>query len=207
MDSSHHIYIMRHGRTVLDKAKRSDGYIDLPLSEQGQIGVVAAADQYLKGIPFQHLYAPDLKRTQETGHIVSSGMPSQPPVHIHNGFKTWNLGYLSGAHKKLNKRIVQYLLDNPNQTPLGGEAYSKFTNVFDNAINQQKSDLMSGSLQGPILDVCSGSNCRRLGEVLLHDRQALNIDEAGIILLYPDESGQWGAAIISGGTDDTNEIS
>jgi len=202
-----HIYIMRHGKTVLDKAKRSDGYIDLPLSEQGQAGVVAAADEHLKGIPFQHLYAPDLKRTQETGHIISSAMPSQPPVHTHNGLKTWNLGYLSGAHKKLNKRIVQYLLDNPGQTPLGGEAYGKFTHTFDAAIDEQKRGLTDGSLQGPILNICSGSNCRRLGETLLHNRQALNIDEAGIILLYPDESGQWGAAIISGGADDNDEIS
>ena len=37
-----HIYIMRHGKTVLDKAKRSDGYIDLPLSEQGQAGAASA---------------------------------------------------------------------------------------------------------------------------------------------------------------------
>lgn len=198
---------MRHGKTVLDKDKRSDGYIDLPLSEAGQSGVVAAADEHLKGIPFQHIYAPDLKRTQETGHIISSGMSSQPPIHTHNGLKTWNLGFLSGNQKKFNKRIVKFLLDNPSQIPLGGESYNQFTNAFDNAINEQKQGLLDGSLHGPILDICSGSNCRRLGETLLHDRQALNIDEGGIILLYPDEDGRWCACVISGGSEDYDEVS
>ena len=30
------IYLMRHGRTALDPMHRSDGWLDLPLSEKGQ---------------------------------------------------------------------------------------------------------------------------------------------------------------------------
>ena len=48
--SDKHIYVMRHGRTALDAMKRSDGWLDFPLTDEGRRGTMKA-QQYLKDLP------------------------------------------------------------------------------------------------------------------------------------------------------------
>lgn len=201
------IYGLRHARTALDVMHRSDGWIDLPLSDEGRQQLVAVLDEYLKAIPITSIYAPDLRRTAETAHILKSGLPSNPDVESANEIKTWNLGALAGGQKKPNKPIVKYLLNNPNITPLGGESSGAFKQRFDSYMDKQMADVESGKIKGPILDVFSGSNCRRLSERLLGDRDILNVDEAGLFMLYPAGDGKWSGIIIDGGAEENDEES
>lgn len=192
------IYGLRHARTALDVTHRSDGWIDLPLSDEGRQNLVAVLSNQLKAIPITMIFAPDLRRTQETAHIVRSGMPSNPAIVTQNEIKTWNLGALAGDQKKPNKPVVKYLVNHPNVIPLGGESYGDFKSRFDGFMKQQMRDVESGKIQGPILDVFSGSNCRRLSEKLLGDRDILNVDESGLFMLYPSGDGKWSGMVIEG---------
>ena len=63
------VYLLRHGRTAMDVLKRSDGWLDLPLSDKGRMGLIEA-QQYLKLEPLLAIYAPPLRRAQETAHIL-----------------------------------------------------------------------------------------------------------------------------------------
>lgn len=175
------IYLMRHGRTALDVAHRSDGWLDLPLSADGQLSVIPA-QQRLKTVPLKTIYAPTLKRTKETAHLVASGTLSEPEIEHDDDARTWNLGVLAGTRKRYGRPAVQRLIDNPDRAPLGGESFNDFKGRFmpwfdkvaDSAVDSNE----------PVLIVCSGSNLRLLGKELLDDADCLDLDEGGLAVLW-----------------------
>ena len=197
------IYLMRHGRTSMDVLKRSDGWLDLPLSDKGRMGLIPA-QQYLKLEPISKIYAPPLRRTQETGHILTSGILKCPEVIPSPKAMTWNLGVLAGTPKSESKPKVKRLLESPDDAPMGGESYNAFKKRymgwFDTRVAQAK---RSGK---PILIICSGSNLRLLGKVLFDDQDAMNLDEGGLVALTHMD-GKWHHETVFGDPADTDEIS
>ena len=75
------IYVMRHGHTVLDVDKRSDGWLDMPLSDAGLESLIEA-QQYLKMVPLTKIIASDLKRTKQTAEVIESGTMSDPKIVV-----------------------------------------------------------------------------------------------------------------------------
>ncbi len=172
------IYVMRHGRTALDELHRSDGWLDLPLSDEGRQNIVEVLSDYLKDIPFTCIYCAPLRRTEETAHILQSGISSHPEIELADEAMTWNLGSLAG---------------DPD-----GESYDDFTDRFDTWQDEQFDEV---SDEGPFLEILSGSNCRRLSERLFNDRSVLDIDESGLFVMYKDVNGKWTADVICGHRD------
>ena len=190
------LYCLRHGQTALDDLHRSDGWIDLPLSDEGRKNVVVALAEHLKEIPITTIYSSSLKRTEKTAHIVDSGMPSKPKVKTLDNLKTWNLGSLAGDPKKPNKVVVVDLIKHPTRKAPDGESYEEFTERFDACIKKLEKE---SKHSGPFLVVLSGSNCRRISELLFNDRSKLDIDEAGLFCMHPGKDGEWVADLIEGG--------
>lgn len=192
------IFCMRHGQTALDDLHRSDGWLDLPLDDEGRKNVVVTLAENLKKIPITRIYTASLKRTKETAEILKSGLPSDPNIEVCDALKTWNLGSMAGDPKKPNKKVVKELLSSPTKEAPDGESYNDFTERFDPFMErlQRKS-----KKDGPFLVILSGSNCRRLGEKLLGDRENLDIDESGLFVLQPNSSGKWTAKVIKGHRD------
>lgn len=197
------IWCLRHGNTVMDISSRSDGMIDLPLSEVGQQNVVRVLDEFLKPIPIACIYHSDLIRTKQTAHIIASGLPSNPDVEVATQARPWDLGSLSGSQKKSNRPIVQSLLENTDQSAPGGESYDAFTKRFDPWVKKMQKD----SEQGQLLLILSGSNCRRISELLFKDREILNVDETGLFLMFPANDGTWSAMVIDGHKADDGDDS
>lgn len=199
---------MRHGQTALDISHRCDSWLDLPLSDEGREDIVETLSDFLKDFNIKQIFSPSLKRLEESGHIVSTGLPTAPPVTIDDGMRTWNLGTIGGDKKdKERKSMVKDLLLHPNKpAPGGGETYGEFTKRFDVFLDKQMKGVESGKIQGPILDIFSGSNCRRIGERFLGDRDAADLDEGGLFMMYPDEGG-WSITIITGLENEPEEAS
>ena len=130
------VYLMRHGSTVLDVTRRSDGWLDMPLSDDGRMSVVPA-QQYLKTIPLKTIVCADLKRTKQTAHIVASGTMSDPDVVPANDGRTWNLGIIAGTKKQYGRPEVQKLIDSPDTAPMGGESFNDFRDRFLPWFNEQ----------------------------------------------------------------------
>jgi broad specificity phosphatase PhoE len=192
------IYIMRHGRTAMDVEHRSDGWLDMPLSDDGQLELIDT-QQYLKLVPLTKIYTPDLKRTVETAELIKSGVISDPKVVIDDAAKTWNLGILAGTPKKESRPKVKALIANQTAKPLGGESYKDFTGRFMPWFNKRAAEVhKTGS---PILIVCSGSNLRCLGGYLLGDEDAVDVDEGGLACLRQSAMG-WSGGVIVGGEAD-----
>jgi broad specificity phosphatase PhoE len=196
------IYVMRHGQTALDKTHRSDGWIDLSLSDDGKKNVVATLADYLQEIPITCIYCSDLLRTEETAHIIQSGLVSHPKVIKCPEARTWNLGSLAGNPKKPNKKIVKDLLEHPSKSAPDGESYDEFKSRFDTFVEDQQKD---AEKDGPLLLVLSGSNCRRISEMLYDDRSILDIDEAGLFMMYKSSNNSWSAKVIFGHRDEDEQ--
>jgi broad specificity phosphatase PhoE len=188
------VFVMRHGQTSLDSLHRSDGWLDLPLNDEGNQSVVETLVSHLKSVPIKHIYTSDLKRTKETGDILQSGITSEPTVKSFPEARTWDMGSLAGGLKKPNKPAVVGLLENPNRQAPDGESYNEFKKRFDAWFHKR---LKEASTKGPILLILSGSNCRRIGEMLLDDRDATDVDEAGLFVLEP-KGKSWSAEVLCG---------
>jgi len=174
------VYLMRHGCTVLDVDKRSDGWLDMPLSDDGRLGVIPA-QQALKTVPLKTIYASDLKRVQETAELVKSGTVADPNIVTADAARTWNLGVIAGTRKRYGRPEVQRLIDNPSEAPLGGESFSdykdRFWPWFEDKIDK-------ATRLKPILYVGSGSNMRLIGKELFGDADKLDLDEGGLACLH-----------------------
>ena len=190
---------MRHGHTVLDADKRSDGFLDFPLSDVGLVSLVQA-QQYLKMVPLTKIITADLKRTKQTAELIESGTESDPKVIVASEARTWDLGVIAGTKKRYGRPEVQRLIDNPDEAPTGGESYNTFKARFLPWFNKQiaSSDCL--------LYVGSGSNLRLLGFELLSDMDALDLDEGGLACLYEIE-GSWDCSVIMGADDQKDEVS
>lgn len=197
------IFLMRHGRTPMDVLKRSDGWLDLPLSDQGRMGIVPA-QQYLKLEKIKTIFAPPLRRTEETAHIVQSGILSAPDVKRAKDAITWDLGILAGTPKRYSKPKVVQLMNNPNKRPKGGETYGEFKKRY---MGWFKSTVVPcAEKEGACLVLCSGSNLRLLGKVLLGNEDDVNLDEGGLAkLTYKD--GKWEFQDIMGDKDTSRHMS
>lgn len=197
------IYLLRHGRTAMDALKRSDGWVDLPLSDKGRMGLIEP-QQYLKLEPIMKIFTAPLRRTEETAHIVASGMMHKPDVSPTSKAMTWNLGVLAGAQKEQNRPKVKRLLANPDQVPLGGESYSAFKARYMRWFEKRAEQSVKAGK--PILIIGSGSNLRLLSECLLGDKDILNLEEGGLAVLHC-ENGTWHAEVVFGDKAEKDEVS
>lgn len=188
------IYLLRHGRTAMDTLKRSDGWLDLPLSDRGRIGLIPA-QQYLKLEPLKTIYAAPLRRTQETAHIVQSGVLKGPDVIPAPKAMTWDLGVLSGTRKEESRPKIKQLINAPEERPIGGETHNEFRKRFMSWFKERVREARGDGK--PLLIVCSGSNLRLLGTELFDDQDAFNLDEGGLVCLN-NVDGQWHKEVIFG---------
>lgn len=192
------VYVMRHGATAMDMgANRSDGWLDLPLTDEGRVELIAA-QQLLKLIPIGCIYAANLKRTEETAEIVKSGTLSDPDIVIAPAARTWNLGALAGLKKSEGRPKVKELKDNPTKRPLGGESYNEFKKRFLPWFYEQADEAVEEA--EPILLVLSGSTLRIIGLELFNDESATDLAEGGLAALHC-VGGAWYIEVMLGHED------
>ena len=195
IDSKKRLYVIRHGTTSLDPMKRSDGFIDLPLSEAGQQGTVEVINK-LKRADIACIYSGTLKRHKETAHILKSGFPTCKEITHDERANTWNLGLNAGNPKKPNKPIVEHLMANPTLVPEGGDSYRKFGDRLWSFMKERFAEARRG--EGPQAIVLSGSGCRYISDRLLGNKEILDIDEDGCFVLYPTGKTAFGAQVLWG---------
>lgn len=192
------LYLMRHGCTALDAEHRSDGWLDMSLSPEGQLSIIPA-QQYLKAIPLYSIYAPTLKRTTETAEIIASSNLGDPDIEESDEAKTWNLGTLAGTRKQYGRPAVTRLVNNPTKAPLGGESYNDFTERFLPWFQDRLDEALEN--EDPCLIVFSGSNLRCVGKHLFDDEDAIDLDEGGLVVLR-HSGDEWHDEVLLGGKRD-----
>ncbi len=124
-----HICVVRHGETDWNISGILQGWIDVPINEQGRhqarelAGTFAAAG-------FVAVWSSPLVRARETAEIVAAAL-RLPPPSCHDGLKERNFGAIQGIPKaelaELNPVLLQQILRrNPAADFEEGERMDEF---------------------------------------------------------------------------------
>jgi broad specificity phosphatase PhoE len=87
------ILLARHGETDWNREGRWQGWADPPLNDTGRAQAERLADE-LQELPFDAVYASDLRRASETAEIVAA--PHGVPVRTDPGLREIDVGSWSG---------------------------------------------------------------------------------------------------------------
>ncbi|MBR0085147.1 MAG: histidine phosphatase family protein [Lachnospiraceae bacterium] len=116
------IYIIRHGKTEMNKANVLQGRSDPPLNEEGVLQAEAAAER-LRGVSFDHVFSSPLIRAVQTAGFI---VPDMEPV-IDERLIEMDYGPYEGTDlKHLPPEILTFFRDFAhNPAPEGMEQLSE----------------------------------------------------------------------------------
>lgn len=150
------LYLIRHGETDYNKAKRIQGHCDIALNDYGrELARVTAAG--LADIPFDIIFTSPLVRASETARIIAGdrNIPIVEDIRIQEiGFGEYE-GLCSGKQGYNipdNKAFWNFFFDTENyQVPPGGESFEEviqrtgefLTEIINNEEYQDKTILIS----------------------------------------------------------------
>lgn len=107
-----HVCIVRHGETDWNTAGILQGWLDVPINEQGRQQAHELAQRYA-GAGFACVFTSPLRRAGETAQIVAAGLGLAPPQG-HEGLKERHFGAVQGVPKaelgELNPVLLQQIL-------------------------------------------------------------------------------------------------
>ncbi|MCI9439745.1 MAG: histidine phosphatase family protein [Ruminococcus sp.] len=120
------LYVVRHGETDWNKARRVQGHSDIPLNEYG-IHLARQTAAGMKDIPFDMAYTSPLIRAKKTAEIILEGR--NIPIFESEGIKEMGFGVYegmccSGEHKAADSEAFnRFFKDTGNYVPAeGGES-------------------------------------------------------------------------------------
>ena len=118
--------LVRHGQSIWNLEDRFTGWIDVPLTEQGE-DEARRAGELLKGMEFQIAYTSALSRAQDTLAIILEVFEKDIPVIRNEALNERMYGELQGLNKqrtreKYGSDIVQLWRRSYDIPPPGGEA-------------------------------------------------------------------------------------
>lgn len=104
------LYIVRHGKTLLNTLDRVQGWCDSPLTAQG-IEVAEFLGAGMHDIHFDAVYSSDLRRTRQTAEIilVAKGQDGMPVTEMFGFREACFGGYESDFNKKMWNDAALYL--------------------------------------------------------------------------------------------------
>ncbi len=124
------IYLIRHGETDYNKAKRIQGHCDIELNDYGR-ELARITAQGLKDVPFDIAFTSPLVRASETARIIvgERDIPIIEDIRIQEvGFGEYE-GLCSGKQGYNipdNKAFWNFFFDTENyQVPPGGESFEE----------------------------------------------------------------------------------
>ncbi len=120
------LYIVRHGETDWNKARRVQGHADIPLNEYG-IHLAEQTAEGMKDIPFDLAYTSPLIRARQTAEILLAGRDI--PVLESEGIKELGFGAYEGMccsgenRDTESEKFKSFFTDTGNYVPAeGGES-------------------------------------------------------------------------------------
>lgn len=118
------IFFIRHGETIWNQEKRSQGFTDIPLSQTGENQARALA-QALKSPPLAAVYSSDLIRARRTAEIIAE--PHRLQVRSDARFRELNQGEIEGQRLEDllsgHPELLKQWMDAPAEVTMpGGES-------------------------------------------------------------------------------------
>ena len=120
------LVLIRHGQSLWNLENRFTGWVDVPLTAQGESEARAAGEK-LRGMPFDVAYTSALTRAQRTLQIVMESMGVALPVIRDQALNERHYGDLQGLNKdelrrQYGEEQVKIWRRSYDVPPPGGEA-------------------------------------------------------------------------------------
>lgn len=135
------IYLVRHGQTDWNIAKKTQGHTDIPLNDFGKKEAERVSERF-SSIPISKIISSDLIRAKETAEIIN--VRTKCPLIVDKRLREINYGILEGVERnKLPSNIWDIFNNEPNK--LNAEpmtrVYSRIKSFFDE-LEEQKNILI-----------------------------------------------------------------
>jgi phosphoserine phosphatase len=114
-------YIVRHGQTENNKAKRLSGWIDTPLTAEGLLPTEKVIAK-LKGVQIDHIYSSDMGRAFVTAYVVARGLDFTDEIKRLPGLREVNYGVAANMLSAEAYKLYPLLDRNTAYTPPEGES-------------------------------------------------------------------------------------
>ncbi|NLA84095.1 MAG: histidine phosphatase family protein [Clostridiales bacterium] len=182
-----HIYLVRHGETIWNVEGRTQGNLDIPLSNHGIKQSELLAER-IKREGISHIYTSDLTRASQTSLIIGQKIGIQPEKI--KELREINLGVWQGCNKKEIEKdypgqLKRYRFDT-SFAPLGGETLDSLNDRVRRFIRAL--DLIKGNIEKKILIVSHAYPIRMLiSELLMIPLRYLwdmQLDNTGVSVVY-----------------------
>ena len=116
------LYMIRHGESEANRARKFAGWLPVPLSEKGEQQARAAGEK-LRGVAFEKIYASDLRRAVQTCELALPGCEYETTPLL----REYNVGTVGG--KSPEECTAEYgetytqAIARLDMTPFGGETH------------------------------------------------------------------------------------
>lgn len=200
------LYIARHGTTddSIKNIFRGDRN-----SKLDKKGFIDAHDlrKHLVDKKWSRIYCSPLTRAIQTGYII--GEPRKIVPLMNKELLPWDIGYLTGKDKEKFGPEMKYFIDNPEETPEGGESRLDFE---QERVLPLIGEAMEMGLRGdPVVLIGHSSIIHALGHMLYGENDEDNdgnhkiaVSPGGIVTVYLEDGEIKAEATFKKGMEDSS---
>ncbi len=114
-------YIVRHGETENNRAKRLSGWIDTPLTDTGLEPTMRVIEKLID-VHVDEIYSSDLGRAFTTAYVLARGIGFAGEIHRLSGLREVNYGDAANMFSIAAYELYPRLDRDTHFTPPGGES-------------------------------------------------------------------------------------
>jgi broad specificity phosphatase PhoE len=114
-------YIVRHGETENNRAKRLSGWIDTPLTDTGLVPTEKVITK-LADLPIDEMYSSDVGRAFVTAYVIARGLNFTKEIHRLSGLREVNYGDAANMYSAEAYKLFPPLDRDTHYTPPNGES-------------------------------------------------------------------------------------
>lgn len=174
------VYVVRHGRTVLNATNAFRGNANPPLDDVGIKQAHKLANLF-SPIPISHIFCSDKQRATKTAEIIAQAKGGN--VHQSEALRALNVGNFSGQPRNAKSEAeLQQYLDDPDCCIPGGESLNDFRSRIRPCL-QEAIDLFMECGIPPML-VAHSSVVHEISNIATGDHKKILVEPGGAIAVY-----------------------
>jgi broad specificity phosphatase PhoE len=197
------LYAVRHGSTNDSGKEIFRGQRDSALDKEGFLDA-HKLKEFFEGKEWDRIFCSTMTRAIQTATIICDDQSDYQPETV-PGLEPWAIGTkLTGAPKNAeNKKLMAFYIDNPDETPEGGESRNDFEHRVWPILAE---GIELGWRQGvPPIAVVHSSIIHSINHLLIgENHEDISVEPGGVIEIYFEDSEIRHRAILKKRIDDSS---
>ena len=196
------LYLVRHGTTTDSKLNIFRGQRDSAL-DKGGFRDAHVLREFFDTLEWHRIFCSPLTRAIQTATIICDDQEDYQPETT-EGLEPWDIGYLTDLPKnKKNKDEMNYFVENPDETPRGGQSRNDFEHRVWPLLAEA---IQLGWEQGvPCIVVSHSSVIHALNHLLEGEKHKdVAVKPGGVVMVYMENFEIKHLPLFKKGTDDSS---